>query len=112
MLIRWNSTFLLLDRLINHKDVVNSMFNFPNNIPGLTEKQRKRLKELALNQHEWELLDILKDILNPFLHATEALSGQTYPTMAVSFYIHRLLSYYLESTADDEPITIALKQIL
>jgi hypothetical protein len=112
MIIRWNSSFLLLDRLISHKDFINSMFSFPNNIPGLTEKQRKQLKELNLNQHEWELLTIIKDVLAPFLQATEVLSGQNYPTMAYAYYVHRLLSHYFQSIDDDGPITIALKQSL
>ena len=41
MIIRWNSSCLLLDRLIDHKDIMNSMFSFPNNIFGLTEKEKK-----------------------------------------------------------------------
>ncbi|CAF4231592.1 unnamed protein product, partial [Rotaria magnacalcarata] len=52
MLIRWNSSFLLIDRLILHKDVLNSMCSFLNNITGLTEKQTKKLMGLMLNQQE------------------------------------------------------------
>ncbi|CAF1685048.1 unnamed protein product [Rotaria magnacalcarata] len=112
MIIRWNSSFLLIDRLINHKDVLNSMFAFPNNITGLTEQQIKKLKDLILNQHEWNLLNCLKNVLKPFLQTTTALSGQKYPTMALSFYVFRLLSHFLESTSDDDSITIALKESL
>ncbi|CAM4976506.1 unnamed protein product, partial [Rotaria socialis] len=93
-------------------DVLNSMFAFPNNITGLTEQQIKKLKGLILNQHEWNLLNCLKNVLKPFLEATTALSGQKYPTMALSFYVFRLLSHFLEVTSGDDSITIALKQSL
>ncbi|CAF4052930.1 unnamed protein product, partial [Rotaria magnacalcarata] len=106
------NSFLLIDRLILHKDVLNSMFAFPNNITGLTEQQIKKLKDLILNQHEWNLLNCLKNVLKPFLEATTALSGQKYPTMALSFYVFRLLSHFLEVTSGDDSITIALKQSL
>ena len=52
IIVRWNSSFLLLDRLIMHKDVINSIFAFPNNLVGLTDKQKSRLRELILSQHE------------------------------------------------------------
>lgn len=112
MVIRWCSSFLLLDRLIEHKDILNNIFAFPVNLPGLTEDQKKRLKELALNQHEWELLQALKFVLEPFLDSTTVLSGQTYPTMAASFYVFRSLSHFLQTTADDVPLIVALKESL
>ncbi|CAF3996868.1 unnamed protein product [Rotaria sordida] len=112
MVIRWNSSYLLLDRLDKHKDVVHSICAFPNSIIGLTDQQIKRSKELILNEHEWELICCLKNVLEPFFNATEALSGQNYPTMALSFYVFRLLLHYFESTSKDDKITAALKQSL
>ena len=41
MFIRWNSSFLLLDRLIIHKGTLNSMFAFPNNLFGLNVQHIK-----------------------------------------------------------------------
>ncbi|CAF1494908.1 unnamed protein product [Rotaria socialis] len=93
MLIRWNSSFLLIDRLILHKDVLNSMCSFLNNITGLTEKQTKKLMGLMLNQQEWNLLNCLKNVLEPFLEATTALSGQKYPTMALSFCFPSFITF-------------------
>ena len=112
MLIRWNSSFILLDRLINHKDILNNMGVFSNNLHGLTDQQKKRLKELSLNQYEWELVELLRNILEPFLDTTVVLSGQTYPTMALCFYTYRLLTHFLESTLKDDPHVIALKESL
>ncbi|CAF3812608.1 unnamed protein product, partial [Rotaria sordida] len=112
MVIRWNSSYLLLDRLHKHKDVIHNICAFPNSIIGLTDQQMKRLNELILNEHEWELICCLKNVLEPFFDATEALSGQNYPTMALSFYVFRLLLHYFESTSKDDKITAALKQSL
>lgn len=111
MTIRWNSSFVPLDRLVNHKEILNNMFAFPNSIPGLDDKQRKRLKELSLNQQEWKLIESLGVILKPFFDATTVLSGQYYPTMALSFYIFRLLQHFLESASDD-PLVVGLKESL
>ena len=112
MIIRWCSSFLLLERLIKYQDILNNVFSFPVNLPGLNEEQKKRLKELALNEREWELLEALKFVLEPFLDSTTVLSGQTYPTMAASFYIFRLLSHFLQTTADNPPLIAALKESL
>lgn len=112
MYIRWNSSFLLLDRLILHKDVLNGIFAFPNNLFGLSEQQIKRLKSLAFNEQEWKLIYCLRNVLEPFLDSTVVLSGQKYPTMSLSFYIFRLLSQFLESNSNDDVITNALKDSL
>ncbi|CAF4315785.1 unnamed protein product [Rotaria sp. Silwood2] len=82
MVIRWNSSHLLLCRLLSHKDIVKN------------------------------LLVYLRDVLQPFQQSTTALSGQYYPTMASSFIIWRLLSYFLNSTSNDEPVALALKESL
>ena len=112
MFIRWNSSFLLLDRLIIYKNIINSMFSFPNNLVGLTEKQKQQLGELSLQQPEWELIQSLRNIMEPFLDASVVLQGQHYPTMALSFYVFHLLCCFLESTSNDELITSSLKESL
>ncbi|CAF4044221.1 unnamed protein product, partial [Adineta steineri] len=110
MSIRWNSTFLLLARLLLNKDAIRNIFTHPNNIYGLTEKQKKKLKEFTINQHEWELLNVIKNILSPFLATTSILCGQHYPTMSASYYVYCDLLFFLEPKVDDDSITIAIKQ--
>ena len=112
MMIRWNSSFTLLDRLFTHKDIFQNTSLLSNNFQGLTDKQKKRLKELTFNEYEWESIEILRNVLEPFFDTTKALSGQTYPTMGLCFYAFRLLSHFLESTVNDEPRVLALKQSL
>ncbi|CAF3948484.1 unnamed protein product [Rotaria sp. Silwood1] len=112
MLIRWNSSHLLLHRLLAHTDIVNSVFAFPNNFNGLTDKQKKKLDELKLKQNEWDLLVHIRDVLQPFHVSTNALSGQYYPTIASSYLIWCFLSHYLHSNLNDEPVLLALKESL
>ncbi|CAF1505833.1 unnamed protein product, partial [Rotaria sordida] len=112
MIIRWNSSYLLLHRLLAHSDIVNSVFSFPNNFNGLTDKQKKRLDELKLKQNEWDLLVHIRDVLKPFDASTNALSGQYYPTIASSYLIWCFLSHYLHPKSNDEPVLLALKESL
>lgn len=112
MAIRWNSSYLMLNRLLTHKDVVKHLFAFPNNFDGLTEKQRKAMYNLTLQPNEWELLSHLRQVLEPFQAATTVLSGQKYPTMASSFLVWRLLSQFLQSNASDHSMVLALKECL
>jgi hypothetical protein len=112
MAIRWNSTYLMISRLLMHKEVVKNIFAFPNNFDGLTEKQRKAMCSLTLQQNEWDLLSHLKHVLEPFQAATTVLSGQSYPTMASSFLVWRLLSQFLQSNPNDQPMVVALKESL
>ncbi|CAF4717189.1 unnamed protein product, partial [Rotaria sp. Silwood2] len=93
MKIRWNSSCLLLDHLLMHKDI-------------------KKLHELTIKQNEWDMLANLQQVLEPFSVSTTILSGQHYPTITSSFYIWRLLLRFLNTTSDDEPTIVALKESL
>ncbi|CAF2843424.1 unnamed protein product, partial [Rotaria sp. Silwood2] len=112
MMIRWNSSCLLLDRLVMHKDIVKNIFSFPNNLNELAEKEKKKLHELTIKQNEWDMLVNLQQVLEPFSVSTTILSGQHYPTIASSFHIWRLLLRFLNTTSDDEPTIVALKESL
>ncbi len=52
------------------------------------------------------------NILELFLDATTALSGQNYPTIGLAFYVFRLLQHFLDFTTRDDAVTIALKESL
>ncbi|CAF3381313.1 unnamed protein product, partial [Rotaria sp. Silwood2] len=112
MMIPWNSSCLLLDRLVMHKDIVKNIFSFPNNLNELTEKEKKKLHELTIKQNEWDMLVNLQQVLEPFSVSTTILPGQHYPTIASSFYIWRLLLRFLNTTSNDEPTIVALKESL
>ena len=112
MLIRWNSSYLLLYRLIEHRNIVQTIFSSPNNFNGLTEEQKKKLHQLTLKPDEWDMLINLRTVLEPFLESTSTLSGRKYPTLASCFIIWRLLQHFLYSTSNDKPVITALKESL
>ncbi|CAF4774925.1 unnamed protein product [Rotaria sp. Silwood2] len=58
------------------------------------------------------MLANLQQVLEPFSVSTTILSGQHYPTITSSFYIWRLLLRFLNTTSDDEPTIVALKESL
>lgn len=110
--IRWSSSFLMINRLLMHREIVVNIFAIPNNLNGLTEKQKRQLYELMIKQNEWNLIGDLKVLLEPFQVATIVLSGQKYPTMAMSFVVWRLLYKFLQSSTTDTPTIVALKTCL
>lgn len=112
MIIRWNSTFILVDRLIMHKDSVRNIFSLPNVLDGLNDKQKQALHRLTLSQDEWDILSAIRKVLEPFYVSTVVLSGRHYPTLSTAFYICRLLEKFLKSSNNDSSLMAALKHNL
>ncbi|CAG8625087.1 1527_t:CDS:1, partial [Dentiscutata erythropus] len=55
-----------------------------NNDPT-TKKDARRLKRIMLTPNEWQLMDDLVKILQPFANATKMLGGSKYATMSYMF---------------------------
>jgi hypothetical protein len=113
MKIRWYSTHIMLERFIHYKDVIQAIVNLPETFRNSLKKpQQRKLKNLALNHNEWDLLQIISSLLEPFRHATVLLSGQTYPTLSLAYYVIKALENFL-SIDDDEPeVACAIKKSL
>lgn len=110
--VRWNSTCLMLERLLTHKDIINSIVSSPDRIAGLHRDQKAKLKSLALSHNDWDVIAVLHEILRPFAIATKILSAQNYPTMAASLYVTRKLEMFLSDNDGDSSIVTVLKQSL
>ena len=67
MATRWNSTYYMLERLVEQKKAINMFF---------TDESEAELDELTSN--EWRLMDCLLSILQPAESATRVLSGDKY----------------------------------
>ena len=74
--IRWNSTYLMLKRLILLKDIAINMTEKPSRIKGITNKQIEKMRKLDLSADEWSLVDILIKVFEPFFEATKMLSAR------------------------------------
>ena len=110
--IRWNSTWLMLERFLMHRDVINSIISSPDRISGLEKKQKSKLRSFVMSHDDWEMVACIHHILHPFLIATKILSAQKYPTLGAAFYVARKLEIFLSENDNDSPIVSVIKQNL
>lgn len=110
--IRWNSTWLMLDRFLVHRDVINSIISSPDRISGLEKKQKSKLRSFVMSHDDWEMVACIHHILHPFLIATKILSGHKYPTLGAAFYVARKLEMFLSENENDSPVVSVIKQSL
>ena len=109
--VRWNSTYLMLIRVIAIQQIINDITHTPQARIGLTFKQIKRLKSLTNSHLDWELLQGLANVLAPFSLATLCLSGSKYVTLSLSYWVQKNLHTYL-STATTNSLENVLKRLL
>ncbi|CAF4960902.1 unnamed protein product, partial [Rotaria sp. Silwood1] len=109
--VRWNSTYLMLIRVIAIQQIINDITYTPQARIGLTFKQIKKLKSLTNSHLDWELLQGLANVLAPFSLATSCLSGSKYVTLSLSYWVQKNLYTYL-STATINPLENMLKRLL
>ncbi len=106
--IRWNSTFQMLGRLLEHQSLVDSVVR--RKFTGLTTVQTNRLKLAALTPDDWDVLRALHHVLMGFDAATTIISASYYPTLADSFWAITKLRQMLITTADDSLYIELLKR--
>jgi hypothetical protein len=73
---RWNSTFLMLDRILYLKVGLLQIF------PKMSNAAPRDEPLLPIESSEWALFQILSDFLAPFFDMTVMVSGQKYPTLS------------------------------
>ncbi|CAF3013655.1 unnamed protein product [Rotaria sp. Silwood2] len=84
MVIRWNTTFQMLDRPLEHQTIIDNVVRRKFN--GLTLVQTNRLKLAALTPNDWDVLRTLHHVLTGFDSATTIVSASHYPTLSDSFW--------------------------
>ncbi|CAF3752584.1 unnamed protein product [Rotaria sp. Silwood1] len=94
--IRWNSTFKMIHRLINLRDLVDAMFA-KRDFKGLTSIQEKKFRSLVFTYDDWELINAFHDCLDIFDKATTMLSGD-YPTQSMSYFVLQTLKENVQQT--------------
>ncbi|CAF3243510.1 unnamed protein product, partial [Rotaria sp. Silwood2] len=87
---RWNSTYKMLSTMNIYRDVINDLFKSKGSL-GLTSKQRRKLTRIELSTDQWDLLEMVIALLQPFYSATKLLSNSKYPTIGASLYVIRSL---------------------
>lgn len=82
---RWNSTFLMLQRINQNKAVIQSIYGIRTNEgvqPSNSKKEKKRIK-LQLTEKEWKISSDLEKILQPLNQFTTVIQGFKIPTISV-----------------------------
>ena len=109
--VRWNTTYIMIDRALKLKTVINEITNNSESIPNLTVHfikfyninlksiilfknklpQKKKLNELIIRPEEWTLLETLNGLLAPFYFATKHIQQQSFPSLSSSKIISNSL---------------------
>ncbi|CAM4832117.1 unnamed protein product [Rotaria magnacalcarata] len=98
---RWNSTYLAIKSLQEHKTVMLNLFENKGKLP-IPTKQKEKLTLLEISSDDWTLINNLIYLLKPFYEATSLLSGTKYPTIGLRLFAIQNIKEYLEKEDDDQ----------
>jgi hypothetical protein len=82
---RWNSTHRLIETFIKYKKIINKLNSEKHDI-GLNYKQTKKLSSIELDKSDWNVIESIECVLEPFAQATTMISASQYPTVGTSFF--------------------------
>ncbi len=109
---RWNSTFHMIDSFLVLRQIIEKLFNSKHNL-HLESKKITKLSNLEMSIDDWIMLSALRSVLKPFYNATQALSGQKYPSIGMAYYLINGLKHFLQiSDRKENTFAKRLKQIL
>lgn len=95
--VRWNSTYLMLNRFIMLKIVVNQITSYPENIGGLKPNQLEKIKNLSFSNENWDFLEMVSRNLDLLYSATKIISGRKYCTLSMSKFVQNMLLCYFKN---------------
>ena len=109
---RWNSTFCLIDSFLVLREVIERLFDAKHDL-YIKQSQLEKLSGFELNSDDWTTLLQLHYVLQPFFHATKAMSGRAYPSIGFTYYvIMRLKAFLQNSCKKDNLIVKRFKKLL
>jgi hypothetical protein len=81
---RWNSSYLAWQRLLLLRDAISVLnTKLARETDGDSKKDSKQLKKIMITTQEWDLIQNLVDVLEPFAEATDYLGGSSYCTHSI-----------------------------
>ena len=85
--IRWNTTFIMLDRFTIYRPIIDDINSRPFKIAHTSSAQQLKLgsKEFEFTNNDWCRITDLHTILKPFMIATNVVSAKNYPTLAATY---------------------------
>ena len=101
---RWGSTYAMLERVAEQQACLCAVL--------LDEKDRSK-RSLLPDTHEWTLIEELIAVLEPFVKATTAMSGSSYPTVSMlSPLLYKLLRVSLAHKDEDSATIRQVKDVV
>ncbi|CAF3829813.1 unnamed protein product [Rotaria sp. Silwood1] len=108
---RWNSTFILLDALIDLKPVMMKLFNEKRTL-NLRRVQIEKLTMIELNNEDWDFISSLHSVLKPFYWGTVMMSGKNYPSIGLAYHaVHKIKHFCTNGNSSNNHIK-ELKKLL
>ena len=85
--ILWNTTFVMVDRFLTYRSIINEVNSRPHQFARLTSSQLQKLrwKNFEFTNDDWCRINDLHIILKPFLTATNIFSAKNYPTFSTAY---------------------------
>ena len=86
MEIRWNTTFVMLDRFLQYRFILHGLNSQPFKIPHITPAQYKTIssKKFEFSNSDWRHITDLHTALKRFFVSTNIISAKHYPTLATA----------------------------
>jgi hypothetical protein len=109
--VRWNTTYIMIDRFIKYRAIIEEITKFPNKIVGLNGKQVDRLRSLRFKTDEFDTLESLKHCLEPFFRATKILSGSNYASCSLAYVVLKMLKKFLILKTGSEEIDMMKEKL-
>jgi len=103
---RWNSSFLAWQRLLKLKDYINVLIStLSTKTDPDSKRDSKRLKQIMIEEEEWDVIKNLIPILRPFAEATNYLGGNKYCTYTIMVpTLIKIINRLKPLTAEDEKV--------
>ena len=93
--VRWNTTYLMLERFHLLKVIVDEITCNPQIIVGIQKSHLDKIRKINFKQDDWECISVLINVLKPFYKATVMLQGQKYHSLSISKVIESsFIKYY------------------
>lgn len=110
--VRWNSTYFMINRFLEFKQVITDLIISADSINGLKYKQKEKLRNMNFNNTDWNSLNLIKKELEPFYTATTMLSGRNYHTLSKAYIIQKVLFKYYSTSSNSIDNESILKSII
>lgn len=108
---RWNSTAHMISNISKHKALIGQLHFDKHGLP-LSNQQKLKLGNLELSSDEWNLLCSIEQVLQPFHHATNLMSGQKYPTIGTALFAIRKIIAFFEFYIGNNSFINGMKDLL